>query len=139
MDVKTLLIETIEDEFETYPVIQQGSMSAEDPYPDDFFTFFNNNADGAGFYDNDETRIVWDFDLNFYSIDPTHVNSALMTVKTALKEAGFICTGGGYDVLSDEPTHTGRGINVLYMETITEDDPTPEETPDDDPDDNPEE
>lgn len=120
MDVKTLLITTLETEYKDYPVIQQGSMSNEDPYPADFFTFFNNNSDGAGFYDNDETRIVWDFDLNFYSSDPTHVNSTLRDAKTALKGAGFIVTGAGYDVLSDEPTHTGRGINVLYMENLTE-------------------
>lgn len=120
MDVKTLLISTIEDEYKDYPVIQQGSMAAEDPYPDDFFTFFNNSADGTGFYDNEEHRIIWDFDLNFYSNDPTHVNSILMSLKAPLRDAGFTVTGGGYDVLSDEPTHTGRGINVLYLENISE-------------------
>lgn len=95
-------------------------MSAEDPYPDDFFTFFNNSANGDGFFDDAESRIIWDIDLNFYSNDPTHVNSILMSLKEPLREAGFTVTGGGYDVLSDEPTHTGRGINVLYIEIITE-------------------
>lgn len=115
-----MLINTIENEYGDYPVVQQGSMSAEDPYPADFFTFFNNSADGDGFFDDAESRIIWDFDLNFYSNDPTHVNSILTTLKAPLREAGFIITGAGYDVLSDEPTHTGRGINVLYIENLEE-------------------
>ena len=32
-----------------------------------------------------------------------------------LKEHGFIISGDGYDVASDEKTHTGRGVNVLFM------------------------
>ena len=126
MDVKTLLITTLETEYKDYPVIQQGSMSKEDPYPADFFTFFNNSSDGAGFYDDAESRIVWDFDLNFYSENPTHVNATLRDAKTALRAAGFQVNGAGYDVLSDEPTHTGRGINVIYIENLTDEPPEEE-------------
>lgn len=115
MDVKMLLINTISDAF-GYDVIQQGSMSTDDVYPDSFFTFWNNSSTDSAFYDNNETETIWDFDLNFYSIDPDLVNTVLLSAKQLLKSVGFIPDGSGHDVLSDEATHTGRGINILYIE-----------------------
>lgn len=116
MDVKQLLIDTISS-FD-YPVYQQGSMSNDEQYPDSFFTFFNNETSDDAFFDNQETMTIWDFDLNIYSIDPEVVNNALLEAKPLLKQAGFIVNGVGYDVLADEPTHTGRGINILYIEKV---------------------
>lgn len=114
-DVKTLLINTLITEF-GYPVILQGSMPEDEGYPESFFTFFNNDTVGDGYYDNEENMTIWDFDLNFYSTDPSEVNTTLLTAKKKLKAEGFIVDGKGYDVISDEPTHTGRGINLIYME-----------------------
>lgn len=114
MDVKQLLIDTLEPF--GYEIILQGSLSDNEAYPDNFFTFFNNESSSDSFYDNKETRTIWDFDLNFYSNDPETVNTTLIEAKTLLKNVGFIIDGKGYDVLSDEPTHTGRGINVIYVE-----------------------
>lgn len=116
MDVKQLLIDTLSG-FD-YPIYLQGSLSDEDAYPDSFFTFFNNETNDDAFFDNQETRTIWDFDLNIYSIDPEVVNSTLLEAKPLLKAAGFIVDGAGYDVLSDEETHTGRGINILYIERV---------------------
>ena len=116
MDVKQLLIDTIASF--NYPVYQQGSLSKDDEYPDSFFTFFNNSTNDDAFFDNTETRTIWDFDLNIYSLDPDIVNNTLTQAKPLLKAAGFIVNGIGYDVLSDEETHTGRGINILYIEKV---------------------
>lgn len=99
-----------------YPVRLQGSLLPHEDYPDHFFTYWNNSADGNSFYDNKEGAIVWDYSLNFYSTSPLLVNSILLTAKTLLQEAGFTVTGAGYSVASDEPTHTGRGISVLYRQ-----------------------
>ena len=33
-----------------------------------------------------------------------------------LKNNGFIISGKGSDIPSDEPTHTGRGIEVEFLE-----------------------
>ena len=115
MDVKKLLIDTLEEAFKL-EVILQGSMPEEDKYPDSFFTFFNNETSSDEWYDNSESVTVWDFDLNFYSNDPATVNDMLLEAKRLLREKGFIIDGKGYDVLSDEPTHTGRGINIIYIE-----------------------
>lgn len=114
-DVKTLLINTLDDAFH-YPVILQGSLSTEDVYPASFFTFWNNSTNDDAFFDNTETVTIWDFDLNFYSVDPDLVNTVLLSAKNLLKASGFIPDGSGYDVISDEHTHTGRGINLLYIE-----------------------
>lgn len=114
VNMKDLLIQTIQEM--GYPIFLQGSLGADEPYPESFFTFWNNDVPGNEFYDNEEHSYVWDFDLNFYSSDPTLVNTKLLEAKALLKAKGFIVTGKGYDVRSDEPTHTGRGINVQKIE-----------------------
>lgn len=120
MDVKTLLINTLSSVFVDYPILLQGSLSDSAAYPDHFFTFFNNGSNDGNFFDNNETITIWDFDLNIYSIDPEVVNNTLVEAKRLLKSVGFIIDGKGYDVMSDEPTHTGRGINLLYIERYGE-------------------
>ena len=112
--MKDLLISTLEPL--GYPIFQQGSLGKNEPYPESFFTFWNNEVPGNEFYDNKEHAYIWDFDLNFYSSDPALVNTKLLEAKALLKAQGFIVSGKGYDVASDEPTHTGRGINVQKIE-----------------------
>lgn len=97
-----------------YPVKKQGSMLPDEPYPDHFFTYWNNSSDGTSYYSNAEGAIVWNYSINFYSVDDPI--STLMEAKALLQGAGFIVSGGGYDVMSDESTHTGRGIIALYRE-----------------------
>lgn len=101
-----------------YPVKQQGSFLPNEKYPDHFFTFWNDAADGSGFYSNAETAIVWQYSINFYSTDPELIGSMFLEAKRLLKAAGFIATGLGYSVMSDEPTHTGRGITALYRQKL---------------------
>lgn len=115
MDVKKLLIDTLDDQY-GWPVYVQGSLSDNDEYPASFFTFWNNSTEDSSFYNNTEHDTIWNFDLNFYSNDPMLVNVVLLEAKQLLKAVGFIPDGSGYDVLSDEPTHTGRGMNLIYIE-----------------------
>lgn len=112
--MEDLLISTLEAL--KYPVRLQGSLLPKERYTDHFFTYWNDSADGGSFFSNEEGAIVWAYSLNFYSKDPLLVNSILLTAKTLLKEAGFTVTGAGHSVASDEPTHTGRGITVLYRQ-----------------------
>lgn len=99
-----------------YPVRLQGSFAENEQYPDSFFTFWNNDTTDGAHYDNGAISYVWDFDVNFYSTNPTLVNSILLDVRTLLKNNGWIISGKGYDVDADEPTHTGRAINAIYVE-----------------------
>lgn len=112
--MEDLLISTLEAL--GYPVTLQGSLLPNEAYPDHFFTYWNDSADGTGFYSNSEGAILWEYSLNFYSIDAVLVNTKLLEAKALLKEAGFIVSGAGYDVPSDEDTHTGRGISLLYRQ-----------------------
>lgn len=100
-----------------YPVLRQGSLSSDkEDYPDNFFTFWNNDSLDHSHYNNNEYGTDWDFDVNFYSNDPAKTYSELAKAKKKLKEAHWIVSGKGYDVASDEVTHTGRGIRVFYLE-----------------------
>ena len=99
-----------------FPVFLQGSLLETEAYPDHFFTFWNNSADGISYYSNNEGAIVWNYTVNFYSVDPIKVNSKLLEAKALLKAQGWVVSGAGYSVMSDKPTHTGRGITVLYRQ-----------------------
>lgn len=99
-----------------YDVVLQGSMAQEEEYPDQFFTWWDNGSVDASHYDNKNSSVVFDYDVNFYSTDAAEVYSKLMEAKKLLKEKGFIISGSGHSVMSDEQTHTGRGMNVLFRQ-----------------------
>lgn len=111
--MEDLLIELLESF--GYPVIRQGSLGPNEEYPENFFTFWNNDSYDGEHYDNDNVSTVYDYDVNFYSVDPDATYSKLREAKKLLKGKNFIVSGDGYDVDSDEDTHTGRGMNVLYL------------------------
>lgn len=108
--MEDLLISTLETF--GYPVRLQGSLLPDEPYPEHFFTFWNDATDGISIYDNEECVILWEYSVNFYSTDPVLVNQKLKEAKELLKTKGFIVNGAGHSVMSDEPTHTGRGFTV---------------------------
>ena len=116
--MKDLLIERLETF--GYPVFLQGTLGEDEGYPESFFTFWNNESFDNNHYDNDAISYTWNFDVNFYSVDPELVNSILLEAKALLKESGFIISGNGYDIASDEYTHTGRGMRALIVENRTE-------------------
>ena len=110
--------ETLIELLETfgYPVRLQGSFREDEPYPASFFTFWNGETVDGAHYDNDAISYIWSFDVNFYSNDPALVNSVLREARDLLKQNGFIVSGVGFDIPSDEPTHTGRGIGAIIIE-----------------------
>ena len=99
-----------------YPVRLQGALAKNEAYPTSFFTIWNNTTDEGSHYDNYAINFVWSFTINFYSIDPSLVNNILLEARTLLKANGWIVMGKGYDVPTDEPSHTGRAIDVIYIE-----------------------
>jgi len=99
-----------------FPVFLQGSMAQDAKYPESFFTFWNNSTLDNLHYDNLPVSYVWNFDVTFYSSDPLLVNTKLEEAITLLRRHGWIVSGKGRDISSDEPTHTGRTVNALYLE-----------------------
>lgn len=99
-----------------YSVMRQGSLTPDDAYPEHFFTFWNNDSSDHAHYDNAEYGTVWNYSINFYSTDPEKTYAALNEARAKLKENGWILPGKGYDVASDEVTHTGRGMDAYFLE-----------------------
>lgn len=99
-----------------FPVKLQGSLGENEAYPDSFFTFWNSDTPEDHHYDNAPTVYEWYFTIYFYSTDPIAVNAQLLEARALLKENGWITLGKGYDVPSDVPTHTGRGMDIIYLE-----------------------
>ena len=102
-----------------YPVYQQGSIGSSQKYDDSFFTFWNNDSWDDNHYDNNPASWTWSFDVNFYSTSPALVNSVLLQAKALLVASGWVISGKGHEVASDEITHTGRGMTCLFKERNT--------------------
>lgn len=116
MDAEEKLINTLKG---LCPIVLlQGSLLPSEPYPTEFFTFWNNSSDSENYYDNKENAISYNYSVNFYSTEPERTYSIIRDAKKILCENGFIVSGDGYSVLSDEQSHTGRGINVKYRKYV---------------------
>ena len=99
-----------------YPVRLQGSLAPDEPYPESFFTFWNDDTPDGAHYNNDAIAFIWTFSIFFFSADPEKVNSMMPAVRALLRSHGWMVQGLGYDAPSDEKTHTGRGITALYIQ-----------------------
>lgn len=97
-------------------VKQQGSLAPNEPYPARFFTFWNPDTHDHKHYDNTANGIVWELDVSFYSTDPLDIYATIPQAIEALRAAGWVITGAGHTVASDETTHTGRGFTAVYLE-----------------------
>ena len=111
------MIDTLIELLETfgYDVYRQGSLTPDQPYPDTFITFWNPETPFHNFYDNVDFGEVWTVNIYVYSNDPERTFSLLDEIRILLKQNGWIINGAGYDVISDESTHTGRGLDVQFL------------------------
>ena len=114
--MEDLLISTLETF--GFPVMLQGSLLPNEPYPDDFFTFWNTGSSDGTHYDNTASSVLYSYEVNFYSNNPANVYDVLRDAITRLRNAGFVISGDGYSVASDEPTHDGRGVDVEYLRRL---------------------
>lgn len=97
-------------------IFQHGSMSKDEPYPDTFFTYWNDETEDKLFRDNRPDNTEWIFTLSCYSYNPFTLEEEFNKAIQKLKTKGFIINGKGADAISDEPTHTGRDIRLIYIE-----------------------
>lgn len=99
-----------------YPVYRQGTMSDDEVYPETFITYWQNDSRDNAHYNNAECGIAWSYAVNIYSSDPDTKFTLLSAVIEALKAAGWIISGRGYDVASDEKSHSGKGFECQFLE-----------------------
>ena len=99
-----------------YPVFLQGTMNADQAYPETFITFWVAAVDDGSHYDDRPSSFAWEIDVYFYSADPSLTNTKPDEIRKALRAAGFIPDGKGWDTPSDEPTHTGWAQTFRYIE-----------------------
>ena len=102
-----------------YPVIRQGSLSPENPYPETFFTFWNTDETGQSFYDNETMSAAYVYNVFAYSTNPSLAYELIRTARGLFKSGGWIITDRGFDAQSDEITHVGRGMSVAFLENLT--------------------
>lgn len=107
-----LLIELLESF--GYDVRLQGSLGPDEEYPEHFFTYWENTGSDTAHYDNAAEVAIYDYDVNFYSTDADMTYSILREAKKLLVKNNFIVPENGHTIGSDEPSHTGRGMNIFY-------------------------
>lgn len=95
---------------------RQGSYSNESEYPPSFFTFWNYNTNEEAFYDNESNKAIWEWNVYYYTNDPSTLYSRMEEFIKLAKEEGFIPEGLGYDVASDRPDYPGRMVRIKYIE-----------------------
>ena len=98
-----------------FPVILHGSLGADEPFPANFFTFIITGSPDKFQFDNEATKTNWTVTVNFYSSDPHNVEQYAGESREALKAAGFIPQGKGFDLISDQPGFTGWTTEYLYL------------------------
>ena len=98
------------------PFCKQGSASIWDKYPETFITFWNNDSPDHAHYNDKRFGTAWDYSINVYSSDPLVTYSLLDDVQEAFEAKGWTVLSKGFDVASDEKSHSGRGIEVYKLE-----------------------
>lgn len=99
-----------------FPVMLQGTLNPEEAYPETFITFWTDSTDDGAHLDNITTSYDWAFSVILYSSNPVIVNTLPDDMRADLKAAGFIPQGKGFDIPSDNPTHTGWALDVIATE-----------------------
>ena len=112
--IRKLLIDTLE-KF-GYPVILQGSMSEDEPYPDSFLPYYILDSSDHEHFDGEPVGVEWALFVAFYTNDPELLDSVPGEIYEAMRAAGFIPQGRGHDTASDEPTHQGWVNEYYYLE-----------------------
>lgn len=112
------MIQTLIDLLKTLDlnVYQQGSFTKTEDYDDHFFTFWNDDSYGTRFYDNKEIRTGWRFTIYYYATDPAVCLDMILKAKDLLIKNGWIVSGKGRDIASDSEYHSGRMIEIYFIE-----------------------
>lgn len=95
-------------------VYRQGSLTED--YPKLFITFWEVESRDKSHYDNKPSSYIYNFDVNVYGQNANEVYNTLESAINILKLHGFIISGKGIDVPSDNVDYIGRHIEIIKIE-----------------------
>lgn len=98
------------------PYSRQGSYGVDEKLPNSFFTFWNKDSEYDGYFSNRPTKCIWTWNVFFYTNDPELLYSQLKAFIRVANEKGFVVSGQGKDLATDEPDYFGRFVEVSYVE-----------------------
>ena len=113
--MKELLIEILEL-FCPDNVYLQGTLNADEAFPQKFITFFVSDTGDLEHFDDALAGTAWNFSVIFYSNNPGEVSTIPALISAALKAAGFLQNGKGRDVISNAPGFTGWAMDFTIRE-----------------------
>lgn len=99
-----------------YPVHLQGSLADPSDYPANFITYQTLDSPEQDFLDGQPHGTQWRYAVIFYTNNPALLSTVPTQIYNALKSAGFIPQGKGYDIPSDEPEWSGWVNEYYYLE-----------------------
>lgn len=109
-EVMKLLEEVVEETMEL-PFYRQGTVNE---YDETFVTYWITENTLYSYYDNSPNAQVVTANVNLYTSDIENAYDIASTLCDELWGAGFEVTNNGIDIESDEETHIGIGIDVMY-------------------------
>ena len=95
-------------------VYLQGTLASEE-YPDTFVTFWNDGSSDAVDLDNDTALFEDTYTVIVYSKNPARASALLTEIRSALKNAGYIVSGTGYDYPTDRPPHVAKTLDFTIL------------------------
>jgi len=120
-EVKEKLINVLE-QFCPDNVFLQGTLNAEQDFPQKFITFFITSSQLNAFYDNVESERDFYITVIFYSNNPAEISTYAENIMNALRADGFVLEDAGNDIIStvptNTPTHTGWAMDFIYIKRI---------------------
>lgn len=97
------------------PIYRQGSLAADEEYPDaTFCTYWMRSDDLDDWYDNRPRKQEVTCDINIYSSDYGTMSQKIQKIRDDCIENDII-VGSIHDLASDDINYTGQGVTVTVF------------------------
>lgn len=113
-----MILDKLYEVLNTYdiPVYLQGSLGKDEPYPENFITYFIEDSEGNVFYDNEPNETDWVINIVYYTHDINLIKDFIPQLINDLKINKFKVIGKGFLTPSDEPSCVGWILPTIYLE-----------------------
>ena len=97
------------------PLYLQGTLGADEDYPDNFITYWIEDSKGNAFYDNDSNETDWSISIIYYTHDINSIKEFIPKLIDDLKINKFKVIGKGFFTPSDKPNCVGWILPAIYL------------------------